>query len=147
MTYIALLIAIAAIAYAYLIQRKIQETNKRLSRATSNLYQLSSQIEELEQRLDAQHKELAFEIKQATGQIQFSPNTTIGEVQAQHPQGEQILASFHMGGCHSCAVAPDETIASACERLNVSEAALLASLRNPANGQQPIQLSNIELQF
>lgn len=145
LTVVALLAALAALGFAYFTQRKLIDLSQRLSRVSSHTYELSSQIEELGRQVESQGKELRFEIGKAAGLVRFDPATTIGEVQANHPFGEQILASFHMGGCQSCAVSPDETLASACERLNVNEAALLSALRNgPAD---PLRLANVELQF
>lgn len=144
MDIIALVVALAAFGYAYLSQRKFDDLKRRLSRATSNLYDLSSQIEDLGAQLNARDKALRFEIRKAAGQIDFGPQSTIGLIQSEHPYAEQILAGFHMGGCHSCAVAPEETIADACARLEVSETALLAALRN---GAAPLPVSDIELQF
>lgn len=145
LTVLALAAALAAAAYAYLTQRKLTELSQRVSRIGSHSYELSSQIDELGQRLESQGKELRFEIRKAAGLVRFEPSTTIGEVQASHPFAEQILAGFHMGGCHNCAVSPDETISGACQRLNVNEAALLAALRN--GGAEPLRLANVELQF
>lgn len=145
LTVIALAAALAALGYAYLTQRKLADLSQRLSRVSSHTYELSSQIDELGQQMESQAKDLRFEIRKAAGLVRFEPSTTIAEIQANHPQGEQILASFHMGGCHNCAVSPDETIAGACQRLNVSETALLSALRN--GGAEPLRLANVELQF
>jgi hypothetical protein len=145
LTIIALLSAVAALGYAYLSQRKLADLSQRLSRVSSHTYELSSQIDDLGQQLESQGKELRFEIRKAAGQVRFEPSTTLGEVQAVHPFAEQILAGFHMGGCHNCAISPDETIAAACQRLNVNETALLAALRN--GSPEPLRLANVELQF
>ncbi len=142
---IVLLVAIAAFVYAFMVQRRVADLTQRLSRASNNVYQLSSQVEELSQQLDTQGKEMRFELRQATGQIVIAPATTIAEVQNNHPHADEILASFHMGGCQSCAVSPDETIAAACSRLNVNQTALLAALRN-GTAPEPLHVGNIELQ-
>lgn len=149
MTFIAaaaLITALLSLAYAYLTRRKLDDIGQRLSRAASNNYQLSSQVEELTSRLEQQDKELRFEIKQAAGQIHFGPETTISQIQTEHPLGQQILASFHMGGCHSCAVEPSETIAQATTRLGIDQTALLMTLRNGQNGGT-VRTPNVELQF
>lgn len=145
LTFIALFAALAALGYAYLTQRKLTDLNQRFSRLSSHTYELSTQIEEMQQRMESQGKELRFEIRKAAGLVRFDPVTTIGEVQTNHPFGEQILASFHMGGCQSCAVSPDETIAGACQRLNVNESALLSALRN--GSVETLRLANVELDF
>ncbi len=146
MIVIALAVAMAALAFAYVTQRKLADLTQRLARASSNVYQLSSQIEELNEKLESQGKDLRFALQKATGQLNLGPHSTIGEIQNVHPYADQILASFHMGGCHNCAVSPDETISGACARLNVNEAALLAALRN-GSPAEPLRLANVELQF
>ena len=129
-----------------IVQKSIaNDLTQRLSRSSNNVYQLSSQVEELSQQVETQSKELRFELKQATGQLSIAPTTTIAEVQENHPHAEEILASFHMGGCQSCAVSPEETIAAACARLDVNQTALLAALRNGAPAE-PLRLTNIALQ-
>lgn len=145
LTVIALFAALAALGYAYLTQRKLTDLSQRFSRVSSHTYELSSQIEEMQQQLESLGKELRFEIRKAAGLVRFEPATTIGEIQTNHPFGEQILASFHMGGCHSCAVSPDETIAGACQRLNVNQTALLSALQN--GGVETLRLANVELEF
>lgn len=145
LTVIALLAALVALGYAYFSQRKLADLSQRLSRVSSHTFELSSQIDDLGRQVESQGKELRFEIRKAAGLVHFDPSTTIAEVQANHPLAEQILAGFHMGGCHNCAVSPDETIAAACQRLQVNEAALLAALRN--DGVEPLRLANVELQF
>ncbi len=144
LTIIAIAAALAAFAFAFFTRRQVQELNRRLSTTRSHVYELLSRIEELEEGLQAQGKELRFEIKKAAGQVHFGPETTIGEVQAVHPFADRIMAAFHMGGCHSCAVSPDETIAEACARLGVNQAAFLAALQN--QDVEPIPLINVRLQ-
>ncbi|NOX62926.1 MAG: hypothetical protein GXP42_13440 [Chloroflexi bacterium] len=144
LTSIAIIAALVALGLALSTRRQLQEVNRRLSRASSHIYELLASLETLEERLETQGKELRFEIKNATGQVRFGPETTIREVQAVHPLADRIMAAFHMGGCHSCAVSPDETIAEACTRLGVDQAAFLAALQN--QDVEPIPLINIQLQ-
>ncbi|MCP4198850.1 MAG: hypothetical protein GY762_17025 [Proteobacteria bacterium] len=147
MTIVAIVLAMVALAYAFLTQRKLQDVTRRLARTNSHVYELSAQLETLEDKVKTETKQLSFEIKQASGQIEIGPKITIGEIQAIHPDADRILGSFHIGGCQSCAADPGETIADACERLEVNEAALLAALKDDGGETIPLTLSNIELQF
>ncbi len=147
MTTVAIVLAAFALAYAFLTQRKLQDVTRRLVRTNSHVYELSAQLETLADKQEAERKQLSFEIKQASGQIEIGPKTTIGEIQTVHPDADRILGGFHMGGCQSCAVDPGETVADACERLEVNEAALLAALKDDGGEMIPLSLGNIELQF
>lgn len=127
---VALVIALAALVYAWAAQRQAADLRRRLERLSGQLYDQNLHLDELKRQLEETAQELRFTIRQATGQLHYGPETTIGEIQATHPYAEAILASFHIGGCHSCAVSPEETLAAACARLNVDQAALLAALHN-----------------
>jgi hypothetical protein len=127
---VALVVALVALVYAWAAQRQTTDLRRRLERLSGQLYDLNLHVDELKGQLEETTKELRFTIRQATGQLNYGPETTIGEIQATHPYADAILASFHMGGCHSCAVSPEETLAAACARLNVNQAALLAALHN-----------------
>mgnify|MGYP001074953160 CR=1 FL=1 len=127
---VALVVALVALIYAWAARRQTTDLRRRLERLSGQLYDLNLHVDELKGQLEETAKELRFTIRQATGQLNYGPETTIGEIQATHPYADAILASFHMGGCHSCAVSPEETLAAACARLNVNQAALLAALHN-----------------
>ena len=60
---VALLVAVVALVYAFMTQRKLNDLTQRLSRSSNNVYQLSSQVEELSQQVETQSKELRFELK------------------------------------------------------------------------------------
>lgn len=128
--FVALAVALVALVYAWAAHREAVDLRRRLERLSGQNYDLGLRFDELEKQLNETAKELRFTIRQATGQLDYGPETTIGEIQATHPYADAILASFHIGGCHSCAVSPEETIAAACARLNVNQTALLAALRN-----------------
>jgi hypothetical protein len=80
---------------------------------------------------------------------------TVREAQRLHPQTEQVLAAFHLGGCSSCAVDPDVTLAEAGRQRGIDSAQLLASLNqllgpaSQANGASPkmVKVPNVQVEF
>ena len=67
-------------------------------------------------------------LRRLEGDAAIAPDMTIREVLLAHPQAEQVLAGFHLGGCDHCAVEPDETLAQACARNGVDLHALVGNL-------------------
>lgn len=133
---VALVVALVALVYAWVAHRQTTDLRRRLERLSGQLYDVNLHLEALQDQLRKTEQELRFTIRQATGQLNYGPETTIGEIQATHPYADAILAGFHIGGCHSCAVSPEESVAAVCARLNVNQTALLAALRNG----QPLEL-------
>jgi hypothetical protein len=80
---------------------------------------------------------------------------TVREAQLVHPQVQQVLAGFHLGGCSSCAVDPDDTLAEICAgqgqdlNLLIQNLNLLLDGGNGHNGAalQPVKIPNVELNF
>jgi hypothetical protein len=72
-----------------------------------------------------------------------------------HPQAGQVMAALHLGGCSSCAVEAESTLAAACAEQGVDLNGLLDNLNglfstNNGNGDrtaQPVKLPNVELNF
>jgi hypothetical protein len=60
---------------------------------------------------------------------------TIAEIYAMHPRAAEVLAGFHLGGCSSCAVSPDETLAGAARQNNLNLDMMLGALRQLADGK------------
>jgi hypothetical protein len=67
---------------------------------------------------------------------------SVREVIALHPQAQEVLAGFHLGGCSSCAVDPDASLADVCRQSGVDVGLVLANLNN-LDGERPVRLPNI----
>jgi hybrid cluster-associated redox disulfide protein len=115
------------------------------------LFKSEESIRSLRAELEETSTRLRLELLMRTGGAQFSPEMTVREAMLLHPLSEQVLAGFHLGGCSSCAVAPDDTLAAICRGHGVDETELLANLNgllkgaNGAGLQQPIKAPNIHL--
>ena len=47
---------------------------------------------------------LRFDLLKSQGALQVTSDMTVEEVLMTHPMASQVLGSFHVGGCSSCAV-------------------------------------------
>jgi len=154
--WLALLIGLIAVGYAWKLQQELQGVTRRLDRYNRTLYTANDEVRQLREELQAAKAQLRVEMAlRGTGAAPFTPTTTVREAQLLHPQAAQILAAFHLGGCSSCAVEPDATLATICQEQGRDLGQLLVTL-NQLLGQaprgevapvQPLQLPNVELAF
>ena len=152
-SWIALLIGAAAFGYAWRLQQELGTINRRLDRYNRTLFEANDEMRKLREELAATTTELRVELKQRTGTVTFQPEMTVREAQMLHPQTQQILASFHLGGCSHCAVEPDDTLAKVCNDNGLDLNVLLNNLNmlvSRASGQsngapQVVKIPNVEL--
>ncbi|MBX3015484.1 MAG: hypothetical protein KF832_28445 [Caldilineaceae bacterium] len=129
LTWLALVMALAAMAYAWKLQQELQIATRRLDRYNRALFDANDEIRKVrEEALDGLarlHAETALLVPTRAG---FVPGMTVREATALHPQASQILAGFHLGGCNSCAVDADESLADICREHGRDLAQLLVNL-------------------
>lgn len=156
LTIVALLFGLAALVYAWLLRQDLDKATRRLDRYNRALYDAGDQIRKLEESQAAAIAELRAEIARSSGRAAFRPAMTVRESYALHPQAQEILAAYHMGGCSSCAVELDDTIAEVCANAGaeVNQVvkdlnALLAGQGNngQTNGLQRVKLPNLSLEL
>ena len=152
---LALLMSLAAVGYAWKLQQELQGATRRLDRYNRALYSANDDLRQLREELSETKAQLRVELMQGQNGRVFTPATTVREAQLLHGQAAQVLAGYHLGGCSSCAVEPDATLAEICQEQGRDLAQLLATLnglRQAHNGQaidqiQPLKLPNVELAF
>ncbi len=153
-----LALAAVALIYAWKLSHELATANRRLDRYNRALFDADEQIRRLREDLAASSARLHVELMQRTGGLEFAPHMTVREAQQIHPQVQQVLAGFHLGGCSSCAVEPDDTLAEICSDHGVDPAVLLATLNgllagvngNGANGAavpQWVKIPNVTLEI
>ncbi len=151
LTWIALLVAVAALGYAWLLRQSINQLSGRLDRYNRSLLDTSVELRQLKEGLADTRAELRAEILRGQDGPAFRPDLTIREVTALHPQAQEVLASFHIGGCSSCAADPDDTLARVCRSSGADLEQVLLALNSllaaPAAGDGRVKLPNVELQF
>lgn len=160
LTIVALLIGLTGLVYAWLVRQDLDKATRRLDRYNRTLYDASEQIRKLEERQVVTEAELRAEIARSSGRASFRSAMTVRESYALHPQAQEILAAYHMGGCHSCAVELDDTIAQVCANAGVDVGQVIGDLNTlfagqpgaghangHANGLQRVRLPNLSLEL
>jgi hypothetical protein len=152
-SWLALIIGGIALAYAWKLQQELNTATRRLDRYNRALFDANDEMRQLREELVTTGAKLRVELQQRTGTIAFQPEMTVREAQLLHPQAQQILAGFHLGGCSSCAVEPDETLATVAANSGLELDVLLKNLNllvergyGQRNGAiQPVKIPNVEL--
>jgi hypothetical protein len=142
----ALAAAMIALAYAWRLNQELDSARERLDRYNRSLFKAEEAIRTLRTELEGATTRLRIEIMRRAGDAHFLPQTTVREATLLHPQAQQILANYHVGGCSSCAAEPDETLAELCVTRNIREADLLANLNellNATDGASQAQLVRV----
>ena len=156
LTWLALLIGIGAFVYTWRLQQEMTRATRRLDRYNRALFDANDEIRRLREELADTLAELRVEaLRQDLSTHTFTPKMTVREALMLHPQTEQILAGFHLGGCSSCAVELDETLAQICRDQKRDLTQLLQNLNlllAPQNGNRgerltPVKIPNVEFSF
>lgn len=149
--WLALGVALAALGYAWKLNQELEIAGRRLDRYNKALFDANDELRRLQERLQDESARLRVALRQQSGGSIFSPEMTVREALLMHPQTEQVLARFHIGGCDHCAVAPDQTLAQVSEQAGIDVQQLVGTLNllvsHPsANGEpQLIKLPNVAL--
>jgi len=125
---IALVVAVVALAIAYLAVRRDGALDQRLSRVSETLFSLRSELDETTEKLSAQLADLLWAQRRQAGELKFEPTMTIADALQMHPRVAEVLASFHLGGCSQCAVSDVDTIEGACQTYGIDQGALMRAL-------------------
>ncbi len=113
LTYAALALGLIGIVLAWNANRKNKDLKERIVQVNSRVYHLRREIQETQEAAAQERTSLKFEILKLHGDLKVTPDMPIGQITALHPQAGQVLAGFHLGGCASCAVDDQQTLAEA----------------------------------
>ena len=151
LTVIVLLIALVALGFAWKNQQELGTVRRRLDRYNKALFDASDRILALEESLAAAKAEFRVQQMHRNGSPTVAADLTVREVTLLHPQAAAVLAGFHLGGCSSCAVDDDDTLARICADNGVDLTTLLTNLNTlvaQGNGQgAPVKLPNVTVEF
>jgi hybrid cluster-associated redox disulfide protein len=144
----ALIVAVVALVMAFLGMRRASTLQERLDRAMSAVFEMRSALNETNQKLDTKLFDLRLDLRRQGGETIFTPKMTIAEAMDVHPKVNEVLASFHLGGCSRCAVSDVDTIEGACQTYGIDQAALMDALNSLASGDSggstgPVKAPNI----
>ena len=155
-TWLALILGLVALGYAWLLQQELARATRRLDRYNRALYDVNEELRRLREELADNVAQLRVEaIHGQHRKPAFAPQMPVREALLVHPQAEQILAGFHLGGCSSCAVDPDETLAQICREHGRDLEELLANLNQLLGSQLSkgaelpllVKIPNVEFSF
>ncbi len=151
--WIGLIVALLALAYAWKMNQELATATRRLDRYNKALFDANDAIRTLREEHAETVTQLRVELRKVQGNAAFTPETTVREALLMHPQSQEVLASFHLGGCSHCAVEPDHTLAQVCAEHGIEPDTLLGTLNllvgGQANGTQPqlVKLPNVALEL
>jgi hybrid cluster-associated redox disulfide protein len=155
--WIAFVVAMVALGLVWKLNGELTTAARRLDRYNKALFDANDEIRRLREEVEEETARTRVALRQQQGEIAFAPEMTVREVLMMHPQAEQVLASFHMGGCSHCAVEPNDRLVDACQEHGVDLQAVVGNLNLLAQaGQQTgggngapqlVKLPNVALEF
>ena len=113
LTYVALALGLIGIIMAWSANRKNNDLKERIAQVNSRVYNLRREMQEAQEKAEQEIMTLKFQLLQAQGELKVTPEMRMGEILTIHPQAEQVLAGFHLGGCSSCSFDSRQTLAEA----------------------------------
>jgi hybrid cluster-associated redox disulfide protein len=132
------LTALAALGIAVMTLVRQRFLRDALRDSQRRLYLAQARLNELE---NAVHKELqTFRalVQRPSGGPLIESTVRIADAIAIDPRIRDILAQFHLGGCSSCAINEEHTIAQAAMSYGVDLDRLMAALTTLGDGQDPL---------
>ncbi len=156
LTYVVLVLGLAALLLAWRANRTNKDLSERIAQVNSRVYQLRRDMQEAREQAEHDRLKLKFELLKLRGELPVSGEMRVAEILALHPQAQQVLAGFHLGGCSSCIVDENQSLAEAAA-LNGRELEpilmalnLLAAESPNGNGRlsvEQLKTPNVQLQF
>jgi hybrid cluster-associated redox disulfide protein len=144
----ALIVAAVALVIAFLAMRRASTLQERLDRAMSAIFEMRSTLEQTNEKLDAKLSDLRLDLRRQSGETLFTPKMTIAEAMGVHPKVNEVLSSFHLGGCSHCAVSDVDTIEGACQTYGINQAELMSALNGLTGGSTgPVKAPNVKVSF
>ncbi len=113
MVYVALILAIVGLVLAWLSHKQNGELKERIAETNSRIYRLRREKEELQEVAEREIANLRFELLKLKGELRVAPEMRVGDILSIHPQAQQVLAGFHLGGCSSCSIDGRQSLAEA----------------------------------
>jgi hybrid cluster-associated redox disulfide protein len=124
---VAVIVAVVALAFAYLAMHRSNMVNRRLGTAETDLARVRTELTATRSQLEARLRD-ATEARRKPEPIKFLPTMSIKEAVALHPGVADVLASFNLSGCSSCAISDVDTLEGACRTYGVDEKTLMNAL-------------------
>ena len=104
MVYVALLVGLVALFFAWRSSRATKDLKERVARLNSQIYDLRADMHRASEAHQKDMMQLKYAMLRQAGELKVSGDMTVDEVTLLHPQAAEVLAGHHIGGCASCAV-------------------------------------------
>jgi hypothetical protein len=156
LTYLALIIGLIGIFIAWRANRKNSELQERIAQVNSRIYNLRREMQESQEKAEQDLMALKFQLLKTQGELKVTPEMKMNEIVAIHPQAQQVLAGFHLGGCSSCSFDPHQSLGEVVavngrdiQPILVALNSLVADSSNDGGFVSPERLKtpNIQLHF
>lgn len=154
---VAVVVAVVALGFAWKLNNELATASRRLDRYNKAIFDVNDEMRRLREDVEEESAQVRVALRHQQGTATFTPDMTVREVLMVHPQAEQVMASFHLGGCSHCAVEPNETLSDACQQHGVDLQALVGNLNLLTPGRQQtggvngapqlVKLPNVALEF
>ena len=134
---LAALVAFGALGIAavtFFRQRSGREVLRDLQR---RLYVGQARLNEMESLMQQELQALRALMRRQSGGPLFEATMKIADAIAMDPRVRDVLARFHLGGCSSCAIDEEHTIAQAAMSYGVDLDRLMDALAALSDGQGP----------
>lgn len=130
-----LLVSLAALFVAWRALREMRALNAKMERLATTVYQARQDQRQKDDEIQNRVAALDVAIQHATGQLRFDPQLPLTELFEMEPRAQTVLAAFHIGGCASCAVDENSSLADAVRERGANLDRVLTALNAlPANG-------------
>lgn len=112
MTVLGWIVLAVVIGWLFLQRSAIRDLRRQIESTRQDVYRGQYEAQERMQTIRRELKLARLEAREARGELQVGPHTTVGEAMELHPQVAGILSQFHISGR---GVDPNETLAAAAE--------------------------------
>lgn len=145
----AIVVSLFAIFLAWRARQEIKEITAKLDRVQSTVYETRQEQRNQQAQLETKIATLDVSLQQATGNLRFDPTMTLARLYETEPRAQAVLAAFHIGGCASCAVDEDGTLADAVRERGADMDKVLTALNTlPENGgHADLRMPNVRFEI
>jgi hypothetical protein len=137
-TALIVLTALGALGIAAITLVRQRFLRDALRDTQRRLYLAQARLNELENSVHKELQTLRALVQRQSGGPLIEPTMRIADAIAHDRRIRDVLAQFHLGGCSSCAINEEQTIAQAAMSYGVDLNRLMAALTALGNGQDPL---------
>ena len=142
-------LSLAAMFVAWRALQEIKALKAKLERMTATLYETRQEQRAQDEALQNRIAALDVQVQQVSGNLRFNPDQSLTELFEIEPRAQTVLASFHIGGCASCAVGANATLGQAVRERGADLDRVLTALNAlPARSEPPdLRAPNVKFEL